>query len=189
MNTSRAPLRADHHSTPVPVLHADHEVALVHWPREAELRGQLAAVGRPRLLLVDAGDLPPLGFDLLEDWIRMPSGAEDLDARCRVLRRRSLARMPIHLDDEGLLHRGRAWVALTPVDLRLFTELHAQQGQVVSRTKLLGALRPSLTEDGVRALDSAIRRLRKRVRPLGAAVRTVRRAGFLLELVDPEGVL
>jgi hypothetical protein len=186
MNTSRAPLRADHHSTPTAALHADHEVALVHWPREADLREQLAAIGRPRVLLVESGDSPPLGFDALEDWIRMPASAEDLNARCRVLRRRSLARTPIHLDEDGLLHRGRAWVALTPVDLRLFEVLHARQGRVVSRAQLLGTLRPSLSEDDVRALDSSMRRLRQRVRPLGAVVRTVRGVGFLLELVDPE---
>jgi hypothetical protein len=186
MTTPRAPQRADHHPTPIPALHADHEVALVHWPREADLREQLAAIGRPRLLIVDAGDSPPLGFDALEDWIRMPAAAEDLDARCRVLRRRSLARTPIRLDSDGLLHRGRAWVALTPVDLRLFEVLHAKQGQVVSRAGLLRALRPSLSEDDVRALDSSMRRLRQRVRPLGAVVRTVRGVGFLLELVDPE---
>jgi hypothetical protein len=185
MTTSPAPRRADHRPTPIPALHADHEAALVHWPREAELRDQLAAIGRPRLLLIEAGDSPPFGFDALEDWIRVPAGAEDLAARGRELRRRSLARTPIHLDTDGLLHRGRAWVALTPVDLRLFGELYDRQGHVVGRAELLRALRPSLEEDDVRALDSSIRRLRQRVRPLGAVIRTVRRAGFLLELVDP----
>jgi DNA-binding response OmpR family regulator len=72
------------------------------------------------------------------------------------------------------------------VDLRLFGALHARQGRVVSRAQLLEALRPSLGEDDVRALDSSMRRLRQRVRPLGAVVRTVRGVGFLLELIDPE---
>jgi DNA-binding response OmpR family regulator len=168
------------------MLHADHEVALVHWPREAELRDQLAAIGRPRMLLVEPGDSPPFGVDALEDWVRMPARAEDLDARCRVLRRRSLARTPLELDTDGLVHRGRAWVALTPVDLRLFGELYARPGEVVSRSRLLHALRPSLSEDDVRALDSSMLRLRRRLRPLGVVIHTVRRAGFLLELSDPD---
>jgi DNA-binding response OmpR family regulator len=167
-------------------LRADHEVALVHWPLESALRDQLAAAGRPRLLLVEVGATPPFGFDALEDWIRMPARPDDLDARCRALRRRSLARTPIYLDGDGLLHRGRAWVALPPVELRLFGELYAAQGKVVSRSRLLRALRPSLSEDDVRALDSSMLRVRRRVRPLGAVVRTVPRAGFLLELTDPE---
>jgi DNA-binding response OmpR family regulator len=168
------------------LLRADHDVALVHWPNEAAYRDELAAAGRPRLLLVEPGTVPPLGADLLEDWIRVPVEPEDLEARRRVLGRRSLARTPIHLDEDGLLHRGRAWVALSPVELRLFSELYAAQGRVVSRSQLLRALRPDVAGDDVRALDSSMLRVRRRVRPLGAVVRTVPRAGFLLELTDPE---
>ena len=165
---------------------ADHEVALLHWPRESGLREELVAAGRPRLLLVEVGQIPPLGADPLEDWVRLPAQPEDLDARRRMLRRRSVARTPIRLDEDGLLRRGRAWVALSPVELRLFGELYAAQGQVVSRSQLLAVLRPSLADDDVRALDSSMLRVRRRVRPLGAIVRTVPRAGFLLEVADPE---
>jgi hypothetical protein len=186
MNASPAP-RAAHHPSPIPLLRADHDVVLVHWPNESALREELAAAGRPRLLLVEVGAVPPLGPDPLEDWVRMPVPPEDLDVRRRVLQRRSLARTPIHLDDDGLLHRGRAWVALAPVELRLFTELYAAQGRVVSRAQLLRSLRPALADDDVRALDSSMLRVRRRVRPLGVVVHTVPRAGFLLELTDPEG--
>jgi two-component system OmpR family response regulator len=185
MTSSQAPARADHRTIPAALLYADHEVALVHWPAEASLREELAGINRPRMLLVEPGSPPPFGLDVLEDWVRMPSSAEDLNTRCRVLRRRSLARTPIHLDSDGLVHRGRAWVALSPGELRLFDELYAHQGQVVSRAQLLRALRPSLDEDDVRAIDSAIRRLRVRLRALGAAIRTVRGVGFLLEVTDP----
>ena len=186
MNASTARARADHHPAPIPLLRADHEVVLVHWPNESAFRDELAAQGRPRLLLVGEGAVPPLGADPLEDWVRMPAQPEDLNARRRVLRRRSLARTPIHLDDDGLLHRGRAWVALSPVELRLFAELYTAQGRVVSRAQLLRSLRPALADDDVRALDSSMLRVRRRVRPLGAIVRTVPRAGFLLEVADPE---
>ena len=185
MNTTKAH-RADHEPSPTPALRADHEVSLVRWPDEAALRDELAIAGRPRLLLVADGVVPPLGFDALEDWIRLPARPEDLAARREALRHRSLANTPIHLDGDGLLHRGRAWVALPPVELRLFTSLYERQGLVVGRSELRRALGPSARGGDAETLDTTLRRVRRRVRPLGVVVRTVPRVGFVLELTEPE---
>jgi DNA-binding response OmpR family regulator len=158
------------------------DVVLLRWPSEAERREVLHRAGEPRLLLLEDGVAPPDAIDDLEDWIRVPSSEIDLRARIDRLRHRADGRQdhtPV-IDDDGVIRRGDRWVSLPPVEARLTTALLDRYGAVVSRDALARAGWPA-GAPGRNALDVHMLRLRRRLSPLGLAIRTVRSRGYLLE--------
>ena len=158
------------------------DVALLRWPVEEERRQALAAQGALRLLLVDSDTMAPEATDCLEDWIRLPASQDDIDARCRAISTRSM----VHgsetpgLDPDGVLRVGSAWVSLPSLEARLMSALLDRFGAVVSRENLSRSGWPS-GAPGRNALDVHMLRLRRRISPLGLAIRTVRSRGYLLE--------
>lgn len=159
------------------------DVVLLRWPLEHQRRDALVSEGRPRLLLVEDGAAPPVTGDVLEDWIRVPAEEGDVNLRVEGLARRwSLNRSDTAaLDPDGVLRFGGAWVSLPPVEARLMAALIERQGAVVSRDQLARAGWPS-GAPGRNALDVHVLRLRRRIGPLGLAIRTVRSRGYLLEI-------
>lgn len=159
------------------------EVVLVRWPSDEAARTRLGEAGVPRLLLVEGAAGPPAVCDELEDWIRVPADEVDLHARIEALERRARARgtgVP-ELDDDGVLRiASGGWVPLPPVEARLTAALVERYGAVVSREVLARAGWPD-GSPGRNALDVHVLRLRRRVAPLGLAIRTVRSRGYLLE--------
>ncbi len=165
---------------------ASMDVVLVRWPREAERRALLVEEGAPRLLLIEDGHPPPDAEDCLEDWVRVPSSEEDVRSRLIGLTARSRfhAHTVPELDGDGVLRFAGRWVALPPVEARLTTALLERFGAVVSR----GALARSGWPEGAprrNALDVHVVRLRRRLSPIGLAIRTVRSRGYLLESSEP----
>ena len=160
----------------------DASVVLVPWPTERARLDRLRAEGRPRLLLVEEDQAPPLPSDELEDWIRVPASELDVRRRVDCLMMRVESRTPTLpvLDEDGLLRVDGAWVAIPPVEARLLASLIDRFGAVVSRDVLGRAGWPAGAPQR-NALDVHILRLRRRVEPLGLAVRTVRSRGYLLE--------
>jgi DNA-binding winged helix-turn-helix (wHTH) protein len=162
------------------------EVVLVRWPEEADRRERLQHDGRARLLMVDAGVPPPTVTDCLEDWVRVPTDERDVRARVDTLTSRVEAhqsRVP-ELDVDGVLRYDGAWVGLPPVEARLMESLIARYGAVVSRDQLARNGWPD-GAPGRNALDVHVLRLRRRIAPLGLAIKTVRSRGYLLE-ADPD---
>jgi len=158
------------------------DVALVRWPGDEDRLERLRSEGRPRLLLVEAGAAPPLPADQLEDWIRVPAQEIDMRARLEGLERRSAEQgsgVP-ELDEDGVLRVGREWVSLPPVDHRLAAALVERFGAVVSREALAKAGWPG-GAPARNALDVHVLRLRRRLEPIGLAIRTVRSRGYALE--------
>ena len=162
------------------------DVVLVRWPAEQRRLDRLRAEGRPRLVLVEEDQEPPLPVDVLEDWIRVPAAEHDVRRREDTLRLRSEARSPVPptLDGDGLLWVDGDWVAIPPLEARLLGLLLDRLGAVVSRDALTSVGWPQ-GKPRRNALDVHILRLRRRVAPLGLAVRTVRSRGYLLERVAP----
>jgi two-component system, OmpR family, response regulator len=158
------------------------DVTLVRWPKEAESRERLAAEGRPRLLLVEDGAMPPLIEDPLEDWVRIPASETDVRARLDTLTLRSRRREPLvpTIDDDGVIRFGGGWVSLPPVEARITRLLLDRYGAVVSRDALARAGWPD-GAPGRNALDVHVLRLRRRLSTVGLAIRTVRSRGYLLE--------
>lgn len=164
------------------------DVVLVRWPVDAGRRAALRAAGVPRLLLVEEGEEPPPPDDCLEDWVRVPATESEVRARAAALVRRArrhVAGQPT-LDGDGVLRFGDRWVALPPIEARIARPLVERFGAVVGRETLCRAGWPG-GAPGRNALDVHMLRLRRRVEPLGLAVRTVRSRGYALEATLPTG--
>ncbi|HEX7167029.1 MAG TPA: winged helix-turn-helix domain-containing protein [Acidimicrobiales bacterium] len=161
------------------------DVVLVRWPPERRRREELADLGVPRLLLLEDGHHPPEVNDCLEDWIRVPAPEIDVQSRVATLADRAAAHgatqeQPPHLDDDGVLRAGGNWVPVPPVEARLLRTLLERYGAVVSRESLSRAGWPDRAPDR-NVLDVHVLRLRRRIAPVGLAIRTVRSRGYLLE--------
>ena len=162
------------------------EVTLVRWPEESSRLDALREHDAPRLLLVEEGVDPPTSADCLEDWVLLPAEDTEVAARVRTLERRK-AEHTIdrpELDENGVLRRGAAWVALPPVEARLFAALLERMGRVTTRNDLNSAGWPVEAPDR-NVLDVHILHLRRKTAPLGLAIRTIRSRGYLLEAVNP----
>lgn len=158
------------------------EVTLLRWPAEHGRRQRLSLAGDPRLLLVEDGQSPPPLIDCLEDWVRVPASEDEVLARVQALslRRAAHEHDAPGLDPNGVLrHRGQ-WVSLPPLETRMTELLLSRFGAVVSREALAKAGWPEGV-NGRNALDVHVLRLRRRLEPLGLAIRTVRSRGYLLE--------
>jgi two-component system OmpR family response regulator len=161
---------------------ATMDVVLLRWPSEGGRRQRMKVAGEARLLLVEDDQPPPRLVDCLEDWIRVPAPEEDVRARVDALVARSQAHehRPPGVDTNGVLRYEGKWIALPPLEARLTETLLERFGAVGGRETLIRAVWPGQAP-GRNALDVHILRLRRRLRPLGLAIRTVRSRGYLLE--------
>jgi hypothetical protein len=159
----------------------DSEVVVVRWPGDSGQGPDLAAAGVPRLWLVESGP-PPDSDDLLEDWVRLPAPESDVAVRVAALRRRAghLGPPVPSIDGDGVVRFGGSWVALPPVEARIMGALVERFAAVVLRGDLAVAGWPE-GAPGRNALDVHVLRLRRRISPVGLAIRTVRSRGYLLE--------
>jgi hypothetical protein len=159
-----------------------HDVLLLRWPAEADRRADLATAGRPRLLVLDPDVPPPLVWDDLEDWVRTPADPIEVQSRLATLAERAAAveaPTPV-VDADGIVRWRGEWVAVPPIEARLFAALAERRDEVVRREDMVAAGWPAgVTSD--RTLDGRIKHLRRRIAPLGLVIRTVRGVGFLLE--------
>ena len=166
------------------------DVTLLRWPEEEPRRSRISQAGEPRLLLVADGEQPPPVGDCLEDWIRVPAAEDEVRARVDALTVRSQAHTWSRhngeadagpaLDDFGVLRLNGSWVALPPLEARLADALLQRLGAVTSRELLIRAGWPD-GAPGRNALDVHVLRLRRRLTPVGLAIRTVRSRGYLME--------
>lgn len=166
------------------------EAVVMPWPGDENHRTALSVAGVPRLLVLAAGSAPPPPLDCLEDWVADSASADELAAR----REGIAARLAVHgtdvgaaatatvpdLDGDGVLRHGGVWVALPPIEARLVGTLLDRLGSVVSRESLVQAGWPA-SRPARNALDVHVLRLRRRIAPVGLAIRTIRSRGYLLE--------
>lgn len=158
---------------------------MVRWPAEADRREELESSGLPRLLLVEGRAALPEPVGCLEDWVRLPADESEVEERIRALagRARRVDSGKPELDGDGVLRfRGR-WVAIPPVEQRLCLAFLDRYQVVVGRQTLLRAGWPAGAPDR-NVLDVHILRLRRRLAPVGLAIRTVRSRGYLLEATE-----
>jgi biotin operon repressor len=163
----------------------DGDVFVLHWPEEVEAVERLRHLGIPRLLLVEHGVTPPCVTGCIEDWIRLPADDVDIRARLAALHERAARHPPAPVVEEsgGLSHRGTT-VFLSPVEEQVARALIEHLGHPVSAEEL----RACAWSDGGSgtALRVHISRLRRRLAPLGLAIKSVRRRGYLI--LDAEAV-
>ena len=158
-------------------------VELVHWPEELDRNTTLAQLGQLRLLLVSPAAPPPPDWDPHMDWIRLPATDVDIWRRVAGLQYRVRQLPPPVLDEYGLLRRGDLWVSLAPIEARIFGVLLEKPGSVFGRERLERSAWPGGAGNS-HSLTAYIKRLRRRIEPLGLAIRTVRQRGYFVE-IDP----
>ena len=169
----------------------EHDVVVLRWPAEASTAEALAATGALRLLLVDPDADPPIVDDGRADWIRLPADERDVAARVVGLmtrHSRSDAETPF-VDRSDRLFYGGQWVALSPIEARLAATLGRTFGAIVSPDELIQQAWPNGRDpaSAVTPTPSTLRvhltRLRRRIEPLGLAIRGVRGKGLAMEVI------
>jgi DNA-binding response OmpR family regulator len=133
----------------------------------------------PRLLLLADDEPAPLDGDPLEDWVRLPARDADVDLRVDLLHRRAARHplaLPVELDPaEGILRRGSAWVALSGAEHRFVALLLDRAAEVVDDDTIRRST-------GSTDVPSAVKRLRRRLAPVGVGIHRVVGRGYLLEV-------
>jgi hypothetical protein len=162
----------------------DGDLVVLRWPSQSAERDLAAFSGQARLLLVAPDASPPQSSDVLEDWVRLPLDAAELESRRAQLMYAVDRARPAVLEEHGLVRRGRRWVDLSPQQEQLFALLLQNVDQVVRRPALMAAM-DAEGADASQRLDHAMRRLRIRLHPLGLTIGTIRGVGFVLELGSP----
>ena len=156
-----------------------HDVAVLNWPEEADEAERLDKEGIPRLLLVAEGATPPTSGSCLEDWLTLPAGDLEVEARLVNLARRAANHpRPPTIDGYGqLTYRGRSRF-LSPVEQRLAQTLLEHFGAIVDE----GELRRRVWSDGAteQRLRVHVSRLRRRLLPIDLTIKCVRNAGYLM---------
>ena len=167
---------------PTSVALGEVEVALVRWPEEASLRHALAALGRPRLLLVEPGSTPPDPLDGPEDWLRWPPDPAELLLRAQHLRQRTVVvdDRPLELDDDGVLRRGDRWAAVSEPQVPVLRLLLDNLDRVVRFDTIAAAYVAGGGSGHAASVRTMLSRIEAKIRPLGLELRSVRRRGIVL---------
>jgi len=133
-----------------------------------------------------------VGFEVgADDYVTKPFSMAELLLRIRAVlgrdRRAAPEAPPAGLMEFGLLRVDpeghRAWVAgelveLTALEFRLLVTLLERRGRVQSRERLLADVWGADTRSKPRAVDTLVKRLRRKLGPAGACVETHREAGY-----------
>ncbi len=160
----------------------DHDdVVVVRWPEQRADAERLARLHRPHLLLVEADAAPPVLEGCLSDWIRLPADDADVRARLTAL----VARLHEHpaiptLDGFGeLAFRGKR-VFLSPIDEQLAAVLVASFDRAVPDAELFAKIWEG--HGDASKVRVHVSRLRKRIRPLGLEIASIRGFGYRLHI-------
>jgi DNA-binding winged helix-turn-helix (wHTH) protein len=159
------------------------DVALVHWPAEADRLERLRARREPRLVVVEQGP-PPTTEDWLEDWLRTPVDEEEVRIRLETLRARARRHSDELVLEDGVLRIGRHVVVLPPIQARLAAALLERRNAVVSRETLLRRGWPDEKPKERNVLDVHLARLRRLLAEPGLQIHTVHRRGYLLRIEE-----
>jgi two-component system, OmpR family, response regulator len=120
-----------------------------------------------------------------DDYLTKPFAVDEVRVRLDALLRRTPSRAERTTDRpvldparHALVHEGTE-VALTPTEFRLLGRLMAEPNAVVRRHALVAAAWPHGAMVSDNTLDSYVRRIRKKLEPLGLSeIRTVRGVGY-----------
>ena len=159
------------------------DVKLVRWPAESDRRARYRAMGVLRVLVVEGGAPAPICSDVCEDWVRAPISKDDLRARVATLRAKAAAHRMPQVDPYGILRLAGRSVTVSRTETDLLDCLVRQFGTLVSRETLHECLPARRGNASRNALDLHIMRIRRRIKPLGLVIRTIRGRGYLLETV------
>ncbi|MGH7065041.1 MAG: response regulator [Stellaceae bacterium] len=159
--------------------------------RELRARG----VRVPVLVLTarDALEDRVRGLDLgADDYLTKPFDLPEFEARVRALIRRghhrasaNLRHGALRLDTAGRrLFSGTQPIDLSVRELAVIELLMLREGRVVTKEQMVDHLYGWNEEVSGNAIEVCVHRLRKKLEPVGANIRTVRGMGYLLDKAD-----
>ncbi len=161
-------------------VNVSQDVKIARWPLEREKVDLYRKLGIPRVLILDHGEKAPPHWDAYEDWVRAPFPEDDLRKRIRVVQERVRAEQEPRLGEDGLLHYRSQSVALSAVQSRIVECLIRNPGALVPRADLIACLSEEPSTPTRNALDLHVTRIRRKLAPLGLAVKAVRGRGYRL---------
>jgi len=163
------------------------DVVVLRWPADQAEVERLTRLDVPKLLLLDPAADPPSVDDPLTEWVRLPADERDVSARLELLRRRSGTAVRPTLDEHGCLRFGAQWVVLSVGEERLARVFVDHFDDLVSEDLLVsrGWSHEQLVSGGFRL---QLHRLRRRIEPLGLAIRMLRNRGYAMHVVPGAGV-
>lgn len=159
-----------------------------------DVLGKLRRAGNKVSVLIltarDAIESRVKGLDLgADDYMTKPFHLDEFEARVRALIRRGQlgSNLPLKCANLTLDVAGKLAMhlehplALSAREFALLEVLMSKMNKVVNKEQLLEALCNWDTEIGDNAIEVYIHRLRKKIEPAGARIRTIRGLGYLLE--------
>ena len=130
------------------------------------------------------------GLDLgADDYITKPFHLDEFEARVRALIRRGQlgSNLPLKCANLNLDVQGKSAmfleqpILLSAREFALLEILMSRANKVVNKEQLLETLCNWDTDIGDNAIEVYVHRLRKKIEPTGARIRTIRGLGYLLE--------
>ena len=127
-----------------------------------------------------------------DDYLIKPFNLDELEARVRALIRRGQlgSNMPLQCANlsldvaNKLAKNGEISLPLSAREFGLLEILMSRANKVVNKEQLLEALCNWDSEIGDNAIEVYVHRLRKKIAPSGASIRTIRGLGYLLEAAN-----
>lgn len=133
-----------------------------------------------------------VGLELgADDYIVKPFSPRELVLRIKAVLRRQAAPQKTQEEKKALKYKnlcvdlerhkvilGTKETELTPMEFRLLVTLMERRGRVQTRDRLLEDVWGMSSEADTRTIDTHVKRLREKLRPLGRAIETVRGIGY-----------
>jgi two-component system, OmpR family, response regulator len=128
-----------------------------------------------------------------DDFLTKPFHLEELEARVRALIRRSKLgnNLPLQCGDlkldvpNKLASISNVAITLSARELHLLETLMMRMGKIIAKEQIMESLCNWDESLGDNAIEVYIHRLRKKIEPSGARIRTIRGLGYMLESEHP----
>ena len=157
-------------------------VLIIEWSGHDDLALERPP-GVPRLYIVAEDASAPPTWGPVEDWVRLPTDAVELEIRADSILARAaeIGCLLTYVDEDGVLRTGDRITILSDLQAKLIRILLEHDTQVVDRGDLIATLWPEGLAKGQRVLDTHVSKTRKRLAGVPLRIHTVRGQGFLIE--------
>jgi hypothetical protein len=160
-----------------------HHVHVIKWPEESWRLKSCRMLNLPCILVVAPTARIPKLVAGREDWVRHPASSIELEERAALLLENNTYRYPT-LDADGLLRFQRDVVALSPAGTLLVSALTCVPHRLVSREEMLHQLAEICPHPTDNSLNIHVLRLRRKLKPLGLHIETIRNRGYILRILN-----